>query len=221
MARNHFWGINYITCEEIYTIFFLSFLVWGETGSTGYISRCLAYCTSPGWQMMLIVQHSVEWELAGETEVLRENLPQCHFVSTTNPTWPDLGSNPGRASGKPSTKLLSYGTALHGIHNRLWICTEKLIKNKLEISNHFEWFHGKTNSPGWRETWILSYRITNLECQVFTLPLLKNKDFWTESTKLFPLMHRFVVQQTDYCNIISMVKLLLQYRFYIRYICRI
>jgi hypothetical protein len=29
---------------------------------------------------MMIVEKSVEWELSGETEVLREILPQCHFV---------------------------------------------------------------------------------------------------------------------------------------------
>jgi hypothetical protein len=32
--------------------------------------------------------------------------------STTNPTWLDLGSNPGRRGGKPATNRLSYGTAL-------------------------------------------------------------------------------------------------------------
>jgi hypothetical protein len=32
-------------------------------------------------------------------------------LSTTNPTWPDLGSNSGRRSGKPATNRLSYGTA--------------------------------------------------------------------------------------------------------------
>jgi hypothetical protein len=31
-------------------------------------------------QMMMSVEQLVEWELAGRTEILRENLPQCHFV---------------------------------------------------------------------------------------------------------------------------------------------
>jgi hypothetical protein len=30
--------------------------------------------------MMKSVEQSVEWELAGETEVLGETLPQCHFA---------------------------------------------------------------------------------------------------------------------------------------------
>jgi hypothetical protein len=47
--------------------------------------------------------------LAGETEVLGENEP--HAMSTTNPTCPDVGSNPGRRGGKPATNRLSYGTA--------------------------------------------------------------------------------------------------------------
>jgi hypothetical protein len=32
--------------------------------------------------------------------------------STTNPTWPELGSNPGRRGGKSATNRLSYGTAI-------------------------------------------------------------------------------------------------------------
>jgi hypothetical protein len=64
--------------------------------------------------MMMNVEQSVECELTEETEVLGQNLPQCHFatLSTTNPTRPYLGSNLGRRGGKPATYRLSYGTAL-------------------------------------------------------------------------------------------------------------
>jgi hypothetical protein len=32
-------------------------------------------------------------------------------LSTTNPTWPELGSDPGCRGGNPATNRLSYGTA--------------------------------------------------------------------------------------------------------------
>jgi hypothetical protein len=51
----------------------------------------------------------VEWRLAGETEVLGENLPRRHFGEPQNPTWVDPGLNPGRRSGKRTTNRLSYG----------------------------------------------------------------------------------------------------------------
>jgi hypothetical protein len=58
------------------------------------------------------VEQSVEWELAWETEVLGGNLPSA-TLPTTNPTWLDLGSNPGRHGGKPAINNLSYGTAYY------------------------------------------------------------------------------------------------------------
>jgi hypothetical protein len=54
--------------------------------------------------MVVIVEQSVEWEFAGET------CPRA-TLSTTNPTWPDLGSSPGGRGGKPATNRLSYDTA--------------------------------------------------------------------------------------------------------------
>jgi hypothetical protein len=54
-------------------------------------------------------------------------------LSTTNPTWPDLVSNPGRCCGKPATNRLSYGTV--GL-KLFWIdpgphITETMIKCRL------------------------------------------------------------------------------------------
>jgi hypothetical protein len=48
--------------------------------------------------------------LAGETEILGENLPQRHFVHHKSKL-PDPGANPGCRGGKPATNRLSYGTA--------------------------------------------------------------------------------------------------------------
>jgi hypothetical protein len=56
----------------------------------------------------MLMEKSVEW-LAGETEVLEENLPQCRFVHHKP------HENPGRRGGKPATNRLSYGTAISDI----------------------------------------------------------------------------------------------------------
>jgi hypothetical protein len=52
--------------------------------------------------------------LAGKTEVLGENLPQCRFIHHKPHICP--GANLGRRGGKPATNRLSYGTAFHSIY---------------------------------------------------------------------------------------------------------
>jgi hypothetical protein len=59
--------------------------------------------------MLMSVEQSVEWELAGETEVLAENLSQCHFVHhKSHMTW--HGLEPERPQWEASDNRLSYGT---------------------------------------------------------------------------------------------------------------
>jgi hypothetical protein len=57
--------------------------------------------------MTMNVEQSVEWELAGETEI-SEKTSLNATLSTTNPAWPYLSSNPSRRA----TNCLSYGTAI-------------------------------------------------------------------------------------------------------------
>jgi hypothetical protein len=58
-------------------------------------------------QVIVRMENSVEWRLAGETEVLGEILPHPN-LSTTNSTWPDPVANRVRRGGKPATDRLSY-----------------------------------------------------------------------------------------------------------------
>jgi hypothetical protein len=68
----------------------------------------------------MIVEKQMEFRLAGETEVLGENLPQRHFCPSQNPTWPEPGLNPGRRGRKPATNRLSYGEAKLIPFNKYW-----------------------------------------------------------------------------------------------------
>jgi hypothetical protein len=53
--------------------------------------------------MRVIVEKLVEWRLAGENEVLGENLPQRHFVHHKIPDDQTRARTPSRRGGKPAT----------------------------------------------------------------------------------------------------------------------
>jgi hypothetical protein len=93
------------------SIFFLVCEAIGTAATLGLLCQ-------PRVIVKMIVEKQVECTLAGETEVLGENLPQRHFCPSQNPTWPDSGLNPGRRDGKSATNRLSYGAAFE--RKRFW-----------------------------------------------------------------------------------------------------
>jgi hypothetical protein len=78
------------------------------TGSTRHVGHLLAYCTCPGWLWGWRIWWN-HWQ--GKPKYSEKTCPNA-TLSTTNPTWPDPGSNPGRRGGKPATNRFSYGAAL-------------------------------------------------------------------------------------------------------------
>jgi hypothetical protein len=68
----------------------------------------------------------MECRLAGEIEVLEENLPWRHFCPSQNPTWPDPGLNLGRCGGKPATNRRSCGAAMWLVDFHIILCCVKL-----------------------------------------------------------------------------------------------
>jgi hypothetical protein len=76
-------------------------------------------------RVIMMMENFVERRLAGKPKYSEKTRPSV-TLSTTDPTWPDPGSNPGRRGGKPATNCLSYGTAFCG-----WLLT--LIG---EVSSH-------------------------------------------------------------------------------------
>jgi hypothetical protein len=54
-----------------------------------------------------------DWQ--GKPKYLEKTRPSAK-VSTTNPTWPDPGSNTGRCGGKPATNRLSYAAARRNMY---------------------------------------------------------------------------------------------------------
>jgi hypothetical protein len=69
-----------------------------QTGSTRHRGYLLSYCACLGWLWgWRIIRWNEDWQ--GKQKYSEKTCPSA-TSSTTNPTWPDPGSNPGRRGGK-------------------------------------------------------------------------------------------------------------------------
>jgi hypothetical protein len=91
--------------------FFLIQLVGGgvHLGPIDTAATDLPIVACPGWLWRWRILWNEDWQ--GKPKYSKKTHPSA-TLSTTNPTWPDPGKNPGRRGGKPATNRLSYGVAL-------------------------------------------------------------------------------------------------------------
>jgi hypothetical protein len=107
-----------VFCSFLWSIFrvYAMVSVFCEGTRIPLFSFCYQSTLSPslfcsvGDRIIDIIEQFVERELAGETTYSEKTCPSA-TLSNTNPTWPNLGSNPGRRSGKSATNRLSLSTA--------------------------------------------------------------------------------------------------------------
>jgi hypothetical protein len=85
------WTPLFVTYEtNLFFVFFPFVFSWDENESTRYWRHCLAYCTSPRWQMMMmIIGQSVEWNRSTRRKPAPVSLcpPQIPHDLTWGRTW--------------------------------------------------------------------------------------------------------------------------------------
>jgi hypothetical protein len=90
---------------QVCIIFYFIYLVCEAIGTAATPGLLF----QPRVRVKMIVEKQIECRLAGKTEVLGENRPQCHFCPSQNPTWPDPGWT--RATAVGSRRLTAWAMA--------------------------------------------------------------------------------------------------------------
>jgi hypothetical protein len=118
-------------------------------------------------RVIMMMEKLVEWWLAGETEVLWENLAQCYFVHHKPHMFcPD--ANPGRRGRKPATNRLSYGAAKSLLWFSLsvmllWIWIE--VMELFNLLSALSWSATNLSRNNWIPSFCFVNRLSHYECK--------------------------------------------------------
>jgi hypothetical protein len=110
--------------------FFLIRLMWDgvQLGPLGTAATDCPIVVCPGWLWWWRIWWNEDWHV--KPKYSEKTSPRA-TSSTTNPTWPDPGSNPSRRGGKPATNRLSYGAALLTAYKICW--------NSPQLQSMYKW----------------------------------------------------------------------------------
>jgi hypothetical protein len=108
--KTHLYTVIYFNCDIPFFYFFYS-LSGGWSPNWVHSARRLlnGLLYLPGWLWWWRIWWNKDWQ--GKPKYSEKTYPSA-TLSTTNPTWPGPGLNPGRRGGKPATNRLSYGAAM-------------------------------------------------------------------------------------------------------------
>jgi hypothetical protein len=101
--RNHYWGVSN------YVFYFSHGVRLSPLGTAATVWPIVPAPDDRWW--LWSNRWNANWQ--GKPKYKEKTCPST-TLSTTNPTWPDPGSNLGRRGGKPATNRLSYGMAISG-----------------------------------------------------------------------------------------------------------
>jgi hypothetical protein len=97
-----------------------------QTGSTQHVGHWMAYCTCPGWLWWWRIWWNEDWQ--GKWKYLEKTYPSI-TLSTTNPTWPDLGNHKhtGMQNCKQLLKVASGAICVQYCEALLLHCFSRLL----------------------------------------------------------------------------------------------
>jgi hypothetical protein len=107
--------LKYSLTKNVYTVSLFFLVLWGgvRLSPLGTSATNWPIVLAPDDRWAQSISWNENWQ--GKPNYSEETSPNA-ILSTTNPIWLDLGSNPGRRGGNPTINSLSFGMATYTVN---------------------------------------------------------------------------------------------------------